>query len=271
MQDSTRPIRALMRGLDALAAVNVRNGSTVSDVASDIKVPRTTAYRILETLCRTGYVVRDAMDDRYRLTIEVRRLSDGFDDAAWISQLARPVLRELSDATAWPVALATPAGNSMIVRENTDHHSPLAVERHTAGTRLPLLTSAVGRAHLAWCSAQQRDALIEPLARSAREEDALARNPGELLRILNEVRAQGYASAVRARRAAEEVSLAVPVLVAGDVLACISIRFSSAAVPMKTALERLLPRLQRAAAQIGKAFQDAQASAAATVPPGIDN
>ena len=47
MSDSTRPIRALMRGLDALAVLNRRNGATVSEVAADIKLPRTTTYRVL--------------------------------------------------------------------------------------------------------------------------------------------------------------------------------------------------------------------------------
>ena len=72
--ESTRPIRALMRGLDALTVLNLRNGATVSEVAHEIRLPRTTVYRILETLCNAGFVFRDAADDRYRLTIRVRSL-----------------------------------------------------------------------------------------------------------------------------------------------------------------------------------------------------
>ena len=76
--ESTRPIRALMRGLDALTVLNLRDGATVSEVAQEIRLPRTTVYRILETLCSAGFVFRDAADDRYRLTILVRGLSHGF-------------------------------------------------------------------------------------------------------------------------------------------------------------------------------------------------
>ena len=78
--DSTRPIRALMRGLDALTILNLRDGVTVSEVAHEIRLPRTTVYRILETLCLSGFVHRDSADERYRLTIMVRTLSAGFDD-----------------------------------------------------------------------------------------------------------------------------------------------------------------------------------------------
>ena len=73
--ESTRPIRALMRGLDALTVLNLRNGATVSEVTQEIRLPRTTTYRILETLSHAGFVYRDANDDRYRLTIMVRGLS----------------------------------------------------------------------------------------------------------------------------------------------------------------------------------------------------
>lgn len=260
MSDSTRAIRALIRGLDALKVLNLRNGATVSEVASEISLPRTTTYRVLETLCEAGYVFRDPADDKYRLTILVRALSDGFDDEAWVSQIARPVLHELGREVVWPVAIATLSGTSMMVRETTDHRSPLAIERYAAGFRVPLLTSAAGRAYLAWCSAQERETLVDILSRSARDEDKLARNPGELARILAEVRSQGYASAIRARRVSDEISLAVPIKLQDRLLACLTVRFSASAVPMKAALDRMLPRLFAAAERIGREFSAQQAA-----------
>jgi IclR family transcriptional regulator, mhp operon transcriptional activator len=254
MTDSTRPIRALIRGLDALMVLNLRNGATVSEVAADIRLPRTTTYRILETLSSAGYVFRDPSDDRYRLTIMVRGLSDGFDDEAWVTEIARPFLHELGRDLVWPVAIATLSGTSMLVREATDHKSPLAVERYAAGFRVPLLLSAPGRAYLAHCVPQQRDALVDILSRSTREEDKLARNPIELTRVISEVQAQGYAMTTRARRVSDEVSLAVPVSLEDRVLAVLAIRFSASAVPMKLALERFLPRLRDCASSIRARF-----------------
>ena len=140
--ESTRPIRSLMRGLDALTVLNLRDGATVSEVVQEIRLPRTTVYRILETLCDAGFVYRDGTDDRYRLTIMVRGLSDGFDDEAWVTQIAKPFIYDLCKEIVWPVAIATLSGTSMLVRETTDHSSPLAVARYSAGFRVPLLTSA---------------------------------------------------------------------------------------------------------------------------------
>src|ERR1700730_15661246 len=77
VEDSTRPIRALTRGLDVLTALNRLERAAINTLAATVRLPRTTTYRILETLRLAGYVDRDAHDDCYRPTIMVRALSDG--------------------------------------------------------------------------------------------------------------------------------------------------------------------------------------------------
>jgi IclR family transcriptional regulator, mhp operon transcriptional activator len=265
--ESTRPIRALMRGLDALTVLNLRDGATVSEVAQEIRLPRTTVYRILETLCNAGFVFRDAADDRYRLTILVRALSDGFDDEAWVTQIAKPFIHELCREIVWPVAIATLSGTTMLVRESTDHSSPLAIERYSAGFRAPLLTTAAGRVYLANSPQQQREMLIDVLARSNKDEDKQARGRAELLRSLGEIKAAGYATAARTRRLMEEISIAVPVQLHDRVLASLTVRFAASAVPLKSGLERFVPKLRQCAARIATVFTEQQADATAKGEP----
>lgn len=256
--ESTRPIRALVRGLDALTMLNLRNGATVSEIAQQIRLPRTTTYRILETLTHAGYVYRDPADDRYRLTIMVHQLADGFDDDAWVTQIARPCIDELGNEVLWPIALTSLSGTQMLVRETTDHRSPLAVERISAGMRLPLLVTAAGRVHLAFCPAQQRESILEILKRSTCESDKLAHNRAELDKILEDARARGYASAVHPRRISDEITMAVPVMVDERVLATVVIRFAEKAVPFKLAVERFVPKLRDTAQRIRQTFTEQQ-------------
>jgi IclR family mhp operon transcriptional activator len=256
--ESTRPIRALVRGLDALTTLNQRNGATVSEIAQQIRLPRTTTYRILETLTHAGYVYRDPADDRYRLTIMVHRLADGFDDDAWVTQIARPCIDELGKEVMWPVAFASLSGTQMLVRETTDHRSPLAIERFSPGVRFPLLTTAAGRVHLAFCPPEQRESLLEILRRSTNEVDKLAHNRPELDKLLEETRERGYASAVHTKRLSDELSIAVPVVVEDQVMAAIVVRFAETAVPFKIAAERFVPRLREAARRIGQTFVQQQ-------------
>ncbi len=251
--ESTRPIRALMRGLDALAMLNMRDGATVSEVAQEIRLPRTTVYRILETLCGSGFAVRDTADERYRVTILVRGLSDGFDDETWITHSARPLLFELAREIVWPISIATLSGSVMMIRESTDHSTPLAIERYSAGVRAPLLTSATGRAYLAFCPSSERESLIDGLVGKAPR--------AELQRTLSDIKVQGYATAARARRLVEEVSLSIPATLPDRVLAVLTVRFASSTVPLPVAVERFLPKLRRCAARISNSFLENQAEA----------
>ena len=250
--ESTRPIRALTRGLDALTVLNLRNGATVSEVAQEIRLPRTTVYRILETLCEAGFAFRDAADDRYRLAESVKQLSDGFVDEEWVRQIATPLIQELSREVVWPIAISTLCGSSMLIRETTDHVSPLAMERYSPGFRFPLLTSASGRLYLAFCPLPERTALIDILSRSNKPEAKLARSPADMERILAEIKAQGFATAATSRRISDDLSIAVPVIVEGKILAGVGIRVSAVAMPAKIAIERFLPRLRECAARIGE-------------------
>lgn len=251
---STRPIRALLRGLEVLHVLNQHNGATVSEVATAIDLPRTTTYRILETLCHAGYAYRAASDERYRLTILVRGLSDGFDDEAWVTQIARPFMYELCSELVWPIAIATLSGSTMLVRQTTDHRSPLAVEKRGPGFRVPILASASGIVYLTWSPNVQRDALLDLLAKSKRPEDQPAGNRKKVADLLVDTRKRGYAAWHRPRRVSDELSLSVPILAGERLLAALTIRFSSTAVPEAEAIQRFVPKLRATAERIGEAF-----------------
>jgi len=251
---STRPIRALLRGLEVLHVLNRHNGATVSEVATAIDLPRTTTYRILETLCTAGYAYRAASDDRYRLTIMVRGLSDGFDDEAWVTQIARPFLYDLCQELVWPVAIATLSGSSMLVRQTTDHTSPLAVEKRGPGFRVSILNSASGICYLAFCPKEQRDSLLDILAKSKQPEDQAAKNRNKVYELLVETRKRGFAVWQRSRRVADETSVSVPVLSDDRLLAVLILRFASTAVSEKEAVDKFVPKLRAAAAKIAADF-----------------
>jgi IclR family mhp operon transcriptional activator len=257
---STRPIRALLRGLEVLHVLNQHNGATVSEVAAAIDLPRTTTYRILETLCVAGYAYRAASDERYRLTIMVRGLSDGFDDEAWVTQIARPYMYDLCREIVWPVAIATLSGTSMLVRQTTDHESPLAVEKRGPGFRIPLLASASGLAYLAFCPKEQRDTLLDVLSKSKKESDKAARNKSKIYETLLETRKRGYAVSRRERRVSDEISISVPIFAEERLLATLTTRFSMTAVDMAEAEKRFVPRVRAVAQTIGQQFIDQHAS-----------
>jgi len=251
-----RPIRSLLRGLKCLMVLNTRDGVTVTEIAQAAKLPRTTAHRILETLCDGGYVVRDPSDDRYRATILVRALSDGFGDQSWVRDIAKPALEALCRKVLYPVAIATPSGLTMLVRETTDRQSPLALERFSAGVRLPMAFSAAGRLYLALCAPAHRQALLDILQRTSTRPDGQLRNRAELERELDQVRAQGYC--LYHRPPNREASVAIPIYTqeAGQesLVGILSMRYIASALTSKEIASTYVPQLRETAAVIGSAL-----------------
>lgn len=241
-----RPIRALLRGLEALEALNRRDGLTVSEVAAATRLPRTTAYRILETLCAGGFVVRDDIDDRYRPTLRVRALAEGFADDGWIREIARPELEALCKRILWPVMLSTIDRGKLVLRVATDRLSPLALERYGPGMELPLTASAGGIMRLACASEAERDALLAQASADgvdSAEVEIAARAAREAVQ-------RGYALDLRTVQG--EASVAVPVRDRRDsVRAIVCMRFIRSALSVERVVAEFVPALLAAAETIG--------------------
>jgi DNA-binding IclR family transcriptional regulator len=79
--------------------------------------------------------------------------------------------------------------------------------------------------------------------------------------MLAEIQSHGYATATRTRRLVDEVNVSVPVTRHDGVLAVLTVRFMQSAVPLKSGLERFLPKLRQCAAKISTLFSEQQADA----------
>ncbi|GIU67695.1 helix-turn-helix domain-containing protein [Candidatus Phycosocius spiralis] len=247
--ESVRPIRALLRGLEALSALNGQDGMTVTEVAERALLPRTTAYRILETLCQGGFVVRDEMDDRYRPTLAVTTLAEGAQNEAWIREGAWPLISQLGKQILWPIGIWTLRGNDITLRAATDRTSPMALHRQTSGAHADLLESGVGQILQAFEATPRRNLL---------EEIGLQRLGDRTINHqLDLVRQQGYAFDLKV--AGGEIALAVPVMqpVASEgssVLAALTVRFIRSALTDERAISELLPKLLRLSEAISEAY-----------------
>ncbi len=237
-----------------LEAVNQHNGGCLRDFVTATGLPKTTVHRLLENLRAAGYLRRDTGDERYYLTLSVRRLSDGFYDGGWISAAARPELEALAAAVGFPLAIATPFGAAMLLRDNTDALSPLAPNVYSRGTTLPLLSSATGKVYLAFCDEVTRKTLLAVCARSGRPEHALARRPALLQRALAQVRRQGYAFGPGQRQtriAVRTATFAVPIHAGEQLIGCLALRYLSENLSRRQVVAHYLQTMRTAARRIG--------------------
>lgn len=252
---ATTKIRALHRGLKMLELANLNNGAQLRDFVKLTGLPKTTTYRILENLCAGGYLARETEDDRYYLTLQVRRLSDGYYDGGWISDVARPILRALCDKLGYPVAIATPYGTSMMLRDNTDAQSTLVADRYNRGTLLPIFSSASGKVYLTFCDEVTRKTLLDVCAASTDPDHEMARYPHIFTRMARKVREQGYAFGPSQRRvdaATRTSTCAVPIFAKGTLIGSLAIRYIESQVSRQQLVSNYLPILKQHARLIGR-------------------
>jgi IclR family mhp operon transcriptional activator len=159
--DERQEVKSLKKALRVLVFLNRQTESTVTEVACAIGVPRTTAYRLLETLDAEGYVEKQPHSDIYRLTSRVRRLSSGFGDDELAVEVASPLIHKVGAEIGWPLAMATPRGANMIVRVSTDHDTSRVIDRYTIGFSTPMLNAPTGFCYFAHCDLGERESILE--------------------------------------------------------------------------------------------------------------
>ena len=235
-------VQGLEKGLDLLAFLNRGKRLSAADIVRGIGLPRTTTLRLLDTLAANGFVERSRRDRRYQLTVKVRTLSDGFDDEAWLTEVASPQLRALAAEVVWPVLIAIPLGTNMVWRENTDHETTLVLNRFSVGMQTTILGSASGRVYLAFSSEQERSTIVELIANTVEGAQELPSLP-MLDEMLNQIRSSGCAIYKRPG----EYSLAVPIMAGDQYLASLVIRVMASAMSGSQVISRYQPSLVRSA------------------------
>lgn len=242
-------MRGVLRALSVLRALNVDNGASILRLHQTTGISRAALYRIVGTLHKAGYLALDEQTQSYRLTPLVKHLSEGYDEDAWITEFAGPLLDRLQAEVIWPTDLFTFFDDTMIMRRTTRRVSPWTFDRAYIGLRIPLLVTACGRAYLANLPERIVDAVLERVIGSGDQSPGAAEAPAAMRQLLAKVRNDGYA--LREDGFMKETgSIAVPVLVDGFARCAIAITYIPSAISSADAVRKFAPRLQECAVEL---------------------
>ena len=161
-------------------------------ISHGLRLPRSTTYHLLATLCAEGFVVHLPEDRRYGLGVSAYELGSGYTRQAPLQRLARVPLASLVDSTGHTAHLAVLHGREVIyvIEERAPGRPPLVTD---VGVRLPATLTASGRAMLAALPAAQVRALFPGREAFVLRGDAGPRSLAALRQRLGEVRRAGYA------------------------------------------------------------------------------
>ena len=214
-------VPGLARGLRLLELFDrSRPEWSLSELAVESGLPRSTTYRLIVTLEHLGYLDRAHPHKTYRLGARVLHLGFEFLDSQELVDIAHAPLQRLSARTGGSTHLAILDGTDVVYLLRVAGSNRL-VSNVRAGTRLPAHATVMGRALLA---DEDTEALRNrfgdaPLAPAT---PATATTVEALERQVSDVRQRGYALSVAGFEAGI-ASVGAPVRnAAGDIVAAIN-------------------------------------------------
>jgi len=155
--------QTLARGLAALQLVaSSPMGLTAQQVADDIGVHRTIAYRLLTTLAQYRFVAKGE-DGRYRSAAALAVLGASFDNN--VRQLSVPILRTLADELGSTVSLLVAEGDQQVAIAVIVPSNVFYQLSFHEGSRYPLDRGAAGIALLASMTPRPGERDLVPQAR----------------------------------------------------------------------------------------------------------
>lgn len=159
----TQYVAAVGRALQVLEAF--RPGDEPmgnAEIAERTGLPKPTVSRLTYTLAQCGYLSYDTRRRDYELGGGALALGAAALSRRNVRSIARPLMRALARDRAFNVGLGTRDRLSMIYTDACEGGALIGLRLY-AGSRIPMLTSAMGRAYLAGLDAAERDALLEEL------------------------------------------------------------------------------------------------------------
>ena len=238
----------MMRGVQRTMAVlecftPQRMSLTLQEIADTLGLPKSTTFRIVQSLEKTGYLIR-LEDQKYCLSFRFTRLAGMVMSTLSIRQVARPMMLALARQTSETITLNVASGRDRTCIDVIDTPSPL-MSLARPGQHVQLdhkgATAKTIMAHLPKTEMEKR---VAQVAKS------LGRRRPEVLAELAQVRKDGYCIS-HGERVLGLSALAAPIWESdGTVNYCIAI--TAPTVRMKPNLEEFVKHLLRTTRDISR-------------------
>ncbi len=246
-------VAALRRGIEILQCFESAAAPLGhAQIARHTGIPKPTVTRLLATLLASGFLRQDRQSDAYVLGPAIVSLAQAFLSSLDMRACARTHLQALAAATDGNVYLAIPDGVEMVVIESARPPLSGLVQRLSVGSRVSMLTSALGRAYLGALPPEERRRLAGGLGQVA---ERAARDLGS----------KGYCTSV-AELYGDISTAAAPLRGPGGERFSVSCGGPSFTFSAERLRRDVAPRLLAAVRAIGREFGSAPRARAAEAP-----
>ena len=152
-------VRAVATALDLLGLLAVEPDLGVAAIGRRLGIAKSTAYRMVTTLCAKGFVQKVPETKSYRLGLRLHELGQLVASRSQLRDHALPLLESLRAQTGETVHLAIPEGSQMFYVERLESYHGLRFSSRVARMRPIYLTSS-GKAVAAFNPAVAEAAML---------------------------------------------------------------------------------------------------------------
>lgn len=184
------PVQSVDRAVTVLEILAREGEAGVTEIAVELGVHKSTAFRLIAALENRGLVAQNADRGKYRLDVGILRLAGATTARLDLVQESRPICEQLAQEVGETINVAVLADGSALYVDQVAGPSALQT-RNWVGQRLALHATSNGKvllAHLA--TPALAECLAAPLQRYT--EHTMVQ-PDALAEHLAEVRLRGYA------------------------------------------------------------------------------
>lgn len=184
-------IQSVARALSILELFEGRRAVLgTNEIAELTGLNRGTAYRFCQTLRRLGYL-EEIRQSTWRPGLKVLSLAQAALGGRELVDMAMPRLQALRHDSGETVNMAMPDGTEVVYVARLLNDDLLAL-RLVVGSRLPMVTTSLGRAILAFLPPDEVDDIVERSRFEPLTEHTIV-DAGELAAELEKIRRAGYA------------------------------------------------------------------------------
>lgn len=245
--EEVHAVQGLARGLSVLRAFQPGESAlSNAEIAGRTGLPRPTVSRLTQTLTALGYLTYVPRLGRYTLGAAVVSLCHSLLAGMPHRIAAQPILRQLAETTRLPVSLGARDQLHMI-NIDTLRHDGASPARFDLGARIPLATTAMGRAYLFGLPPAERDGLLDRIRHAAGGDWRRVRSG--LDRAFDALSRRGFCVSLGEWRD-DVVGVGAPVVTADGIVLAVNCGGPPFDVSPQRAEEEIGPRLAHAAASI---------------------
>jgi DNA-binding IclR family transcriptional regulator len=238
-------VQSVDRALAILDCLARMGEAGVTELAAELGVHKSTAFRLATTLESRRLVEQSTDRGKYRLGVGILRLAGATTARLDIVQEARPVCRALAAASGETVNIAVLSDHSALYLDQVAGSS--ALQPHNwVGQHIPLHATSNGKVLLSGLPADAVDARVGDLTRYTSQTITTR---SRLHEELERVHTQGYAVAVDELEVGLTAAAAPIRNMHGDVIASMSVSGPSFRMPEET-LAGVVEQLTEAALEV---------------------